>query len=73
MKLIQETVENDDGRKLKCQRCEHEWTYKGSNPYICTCPYCRTTVTVNKKKIFLEKTGSSNDTSSFVEKSEVKK
>jgi late competence protein required for DNA uptake (superfamily II DNA/RNA helicase) len=69
MKLIQETVEND-GRKLKCQRCEHEWTYKGSNPYICTCPYCRTTVTVNKKKIFLEKTAG---TSSFVEKSEVKK
>ena len=67
MKLIQETVEN--GRKLKCQRCEHEWTYKGSNPYICTCPYCRTAVTVNKKKIFLEKT---SGTSSFVE-SEAKK
>ena len=47
MKLVQKEV---IGVTLLCQRCKHEWTYKGMNPYICTCPYCRTTVTVNRKR-----------------------
>jgi hypothetical protein len=37
------------GITLLCQRCEHRWIYNGTNPYICSCPHCRTTVTVNKK------------------------
>ncbi|MGI9012487.1 MAG: hypothetical protein ACR2F1_15055, partial [Nitrososphaeraceae archaeon] len=47
MKLIQKEV---IGILLLCQRCKHEWKYKGTNPYITTCPYCRTTVTVNRKR-----------------------
>ena len=37
------------GILLQCQRCDHKWNYKGTNPYICTCPHCRSTVTVNRK------------------------
>jgi hypothetical protein len=37
------------GIKLSCQRCHYSWTYNGKNPYVCACPYCRTSVTVNKK------------------------
>ena len=51
MNTIQKEV---SGIKQHCQRCCHEWIYTGTNPYVCTCPYCRTTVTINKKR-FLKK------------------
>jgi hypothetical protein len=40
--------------KLICQRCQHEWNYKGKNCYVTSCPHCRTTVTVNKKRNLVE-------------------
>ena len=36
---------------LKCQRCNHQWDYKGKNEYIATCPHCRTYVTIKKHSI----------------------
>lgn len=39
------------GKKLKCQRCGYFWIYTGYNQFICSCPHCRTTVTINRKKI----------------------
>lgn len=39
---------------LKCQRCKHEWIYKGKNYYVTSCPHCRTIVTVNKKSNLIE-------------------
>ena len=36
---------------LKCQRCGHEWAYKGKNEYVATCPHCRTYVTIKKHSI----------------------
>ena len=27
--------------KLKCDKCQHVWLYKGKNPYWVTCPRCR--------------------------------
>lgn len=38
---------------IKCQRCEHEWQYKGKNNYVATCPHCRTYVTIKKHSILL--------------------
>jgi len=26
--------------KIKCNKCEHVWSYKGQNPYYATCPQC---------------------------------
>src|SRR5215203_3257153 len=49
MNLIEK--ETTGTKQVVCQRCNHEWMYKGTNPYICTCPFCRTTVTLNKKII----------------------
>lgn len=37
------------GKVLKCHRCGHFWPYKGNNPFVCSCPHCKTTVSVNKK------------------------
>jgi hypothetical protein len=51
MNLVQKEI---IGKKQVCQRCSHEWVYKGSNPYVCTCPFCRTTVTLNKKSSLVE-------------------
>ncbi len=58
------------GIKKICHRCGHTWIYTGQSKFFCSCPKCRTSITINKKrKIFLEKTSSS-----FVKKkSEVKK
>lgn len=36
---------------LVCQRCTHEWNYKGYNPFFTLCPHCSTTVRTNKNKI----------------------
>ena len=38
---------------LKCQRCRHNWYYKGKNEYVATCPHCRTYVTIKKSRILL--------------------
>ncbi len=35
-------------RQVLCQRCGHEWTYTGTNPFIVTCPYCCTKVTLKR-------------------------
>jgi Zn finger protein HypA/HybF involved in hydrogenase expression len=35
--------------KLICQRCQHEWNYKGKNYYVTTCPHCRTSVMFPKE------------------------
>ena len=32
--------------KLRCKRCEHEWTYRGKNTYWASCPHCYTKVKV---------------------------
>jgi hypothetical protein len=39
------------GIKLKCHRCDHIWTYKGSNRFVATCPHCRTYVTLKRSKL----------------------
>lgn len=39
--------------RLRCQRCGHEWDYKGKNRYFATCPHCRIYVSVKKSKILL--------------------
>lgn len=30
--------------RLACQRCEHEWTYKGADERYASCPHCYTKV-----------------------------
>jgi len=36
---------------LRCQRCGHEWTYNGLNPYVATCTYCCSRVWIKKNKV----------------------
>ncbi|HSF50933.1 MAG TPA: hypothetical protein VLA74_09260 [Nitrososphaeraceae archaeon] len=42
-------IPQKEGKKLNCQRCGHFWIYTGLNQFICSCPHCRTTITINKK------------------------
>ena len=37
------------GIELSCKHCGHNWKYKGSNKWVCTCPHCRTSVMVKNK------------------------
>ena len=37
---------------LNCKRCCHEWTYRGSNKWIASCPHCKTSIYLVKQ--FLE-------------------
>lgn len=39
------------GKKLNCQRCGHLWIYTGNNKFICSCPHCKTTITIKKKTL----------------------
>jgi ribosomal protein S27E len=34
---------------LKCQKCKHEWNYKGQSKYYVTCPRCYTKVDIQKQ------------------------
>ncbi len=38
--------------KLICKnkKCKYEWDYKGENPFYATCPRCKSSVKVEKKK-----------------------
>lgn len=36
--------------KLKCQRCGHIWDYKGKSEYYCSCPICKTSISIRKQK-----------------------
>jgi hypothetical protein len=47
-------VEEKRGTGLKCQRCNWEWIYTGRNPYVATCPFCRTNISIRKYKRLLE-------------------
>jgi hypothetical protein len=35
---------------MVCGRCEHTWNYSGKNPYVATCPYCRTKLSISKNR-----------------------
>jgi hypothetical protein len=41
----------DELMKLKCQRCKHEWNYRGKNLWVTSCPRCHTSVSVRKAMI----------------------
>lgn len=36
-------------RPLICQRCDHQWNYKGKSDYVTSCPICKTSVMVKVK------------------------
>jgi ribosomal protein S27E len=36
--------------KTKCNKCNHEWEYKGKSEYYVTCPHCYTKVNIQKIK-----------------------
>lgn len=35
--------------KVKCQKCKHEWEYKGKRKYYVTCPDCYAKVNIEKQ------------------------
>ena len=35
---------------IECHRCGKKWPYTGKNEYTCSCPSCRTTVTIFHRK-----------------------
>ena len=37
---------------LQCPRCDRPpWNYTGKNPYVATCPFCKTTVSIQKHRV----------------------
>jgi hypothetical protein len=38
---------------LVCHRCSWKWNYTGKNPYVATCPFCRTNISIRKYKRLL--------------------
>lgn len=44
--------EKKDPTPLRCKRCSHTWQYSGTNPYVATCPHCRTQLTKRKQRRF---------------------
>jgi hypothetical protein len=39
---------------LVCHRCSWKWNYTGKNPYVATCPFCRTNISIRKYKRLLQ-------------------
>ena len=43
-------------QEIECKRCKYKWFYTGASQFFCSCPSCRTTVTINfKRKITISK------------------
>jgi lipopolysaccharide biosynthesis regulator YciM len=38
-------------REIECHRCSRKWFYAGANEFFCSCPSCRTTVTISPKRL----------------------
>jgi tRNA(Ile2) C34 agmatinyltransferase TiaS len=38
------------GLKIECHRCRHDWIYTGQNHFCCSCPRCKTTITITTKR-----------------------
>lgn len=36
---------------IKCQRCGHQWQYRGKNPFFTICTFCRTSVSIRKNRV----------------------
>jgi hypothetical protein len=36
---------------LTCKRCKNTWVYHGKNPYVATCSFCKTSISVKKSKV----------------------
>jgi hypothetical protein len=36
---------------IKCQRCGHQWVYRGKNPFFTICTFCRTSISIKKNKV----------------------
>ncbi len=43
-KDLYENYKQSMGVKLKCNRCENIWIYKGKNPFCANCSRCKCTV-----------------------------
>ena len=43
-------IQQRDPITLTCKRCGNEWQYKGHNPYVATCTFCKTTISVLKHR-----------------------
>ena len=50
MTCMQTYNDSSGGVRIKCQRCGHERTYRGANPFFTSCTYCRTTISLRKIK-----------------------
>jgi hypothetical protein len=33
---------------VTCKRCQNVWDYHGNNPYVVTCSFCKTTISLRK-------------------------
>jgi hypothetical protein len=36
--------------KIKCKRCKYEWDYNGKSEWYCSCPRCKTQISIRKLK-----------------------
>jgi hypothetical protein len=45
---------------MVCGRCSHAWNYTGKNPYLATCPFCRTKLSIKKHSVQALQTGDSS-------------
>ncbi|HSF51979.1 MAG TPA: hypothetical protein VLA74_14570 [Nitrososphaeraceae archaeon] len=44
------TIPEKQGLKMNCHRCGHDWIYTGQNLFFCSCPKCKTTITIMSKR-----------------------
>lgn len=52
LRRVQQTEINSNKPVLiKCSRCDYLWLYKGKNPYVVSCPYCKDTLTIRKHRV----------------------
>jgi acetyl-CoA carboxylase beta subunit len=52
LRRVQQTeINNNKPVLIKCSRCDYLWLYKGKNPYIVSCPYCKDTLTIRKHRV----------------------
>lgn len=49
----EQTIEEEEGIKLQCPNpiCAYIWLYKGKNPFLASCPYCKGSVRIEKNKV----------------------
>jgi hypothetical protein len=55
---------------LTCKRCQNVWEYRGNNPYVAKCSFCKTSISVKKNRVLQSGSDTTRDQTAGVHRND---